>query len=184
MKPTGTIAPKVRINIVYQQAGDQRAQVELPLKLLVMDNFGGKADPRMIEDRKPININKDNFSRVMEQNELRLDLAVADRVNPQSQGDLAVSMNFRKLSDFGPEAIVEQCPELHALMQLRSALSALKGPLGNVPAFRQRLRELMQDESGRKQLLEELFEQPALSQAQDASDSQGPNNLNTNTEEQ
>lgn len=162
MKSTGTIAPKERINIVYQQAGDQRAQVELPLKLLVMDNYGGNSDPRVIEDRKPVSINKDNFSRVMEQNNLKLDLAVKDRLTPESQGELALSLEFHQLSDFGPESLVNQCPQLHALMQLRSALSALKGPLGNIPAFRQRLRELMQDESGREQLLQELLETPAL----------------------
>jgi type VI secretion system protein ImpB len=41
-------------------------------------------------------------------------------------------------------------------MELRKALTALKGPLGNVPAFRRKIQSLLQDEATRQQLLSEL----------------------------
>ncbi|EIR14949.1 hypothetical protein YPPY94_4253, partial [Yersinia pestis PY-94] len=45
---------------------------------------------------------------------------------------------------------------LHRSLQLREALVALKGPLGNIPAFRSRLQDLLGNEDMREQLLKEL----------------------------
>ncbi|NMS58303.1 type VI secretion system contractile sheath small subunit, partial [Vibrio parahaemolyticus] len=47
-------------------------------------------------------------------------------------------------------------PELNSLLELREALVALKGPLGNVPAFRKKIASVLQDEEARKKLLDEL----------------------------
>ena len=41
-------------------------------------------------------------------------------------------------------------------MQLREALKALKGPLSNVPNFRKKLQDLVNDEKTRDALLQEL----------------------------
>jgi type VI secretion system protein ImpB len=41
-------------------------------------------------------------------------------------------------------------------MELRNALTALKGPLGNVPAFRKKIQALLEDKEARARLLEEL----------------------------
>lgn len=162
MKHYRAIAPKERINIVYQQGGDDPVQVELPLKILVMGNYLGETDTTPIEDRKPININKDNFSRVMQECQLSLNLSVKNRLKDQSDQEIPLELRFEALSDFGPQAIAENCPELNALLELRDALTALKGPLGNIPAFRQRLRELMQNQECRSQLVQELQHQNAL----------------------
>ena len=57
---------------------------------------------------------------------------------------------------------MEECStELYAhrfqkLINLREALVALKGPLGNIPAFRNRLEQLLQDKEQREKLLSEL----------------------------
>ena len=50
----------------------------------------------------------------------------------------------------------ETVPELAKLMQLREALKALKGPLSNVPNFRKKLQDLVNDEKTRDALLQEL----------------------------
>ena len=49
-----------------------------------------------------------------------------------------------------------QVPELNKLIELREALVALKGPLGNIPAFRERLQALIASEESREKLLAEL----------------------------
>ena len=41
-------------------------------------------------------------------------------------------------------------------MELREALVALKGPLGNTPAFRQAIEALLRDDHSREQILTEL----------------------------
>lgn len=66
MAKEGSVAPKERVNIVYRPAtGDAQEEVELPLKMLIMGDFTQTEDERAVEDREPINIDKDNFNDVM-----------------------------------------------------------------------------------------------------------------------
>jgi len=51
---------------------------------------------------------------------------------------------------------VNQVPELRKLLELRSALSALKGPLGNIPAFRRKIQGLLGDAEARQKIMGEL----------------------------
>ena len=41
-------------------------------------------------------------------------------------------------------------------LELREALVALKGPLGNVPAFRKVIQSVLEDDAAREKLLKEL----------------------------
>jgi type VI secretion system protein ImpB len=155
MAKEGSVAPKERVNIVYKPAtGDAQQEIELPLKLLMVGDYTGRKDDRPLEDRKPINVDKDNFDEVLRSHDLKLDLSVADSLS--GQGEMAVKLSFKRLADFGPEAVVNQVPELKKLLELRGALTALKGPLGNVPAFRKKIQELLGDETARAKLLAEL----------------------------
>jgi type VI secretion system protein ImpB len=153
----GSVAPKERVNIVYKPAtGNQQAEVELPLKILMIGDYTGRQDDRTIEERKPINVDKDNFNEVMASHGLKVDLSVADKLSGAEGANLAVSLKFKTLADFGPEGIVAQVPELRTLLELRSALIALKSPLGNVPAFRKKIQGLLGDPEARQKLMAEL----------------------------
>jgi len=152
----GSVAPKERVNIVYKPAtGNAQSEVELPLKLLMIGDYTGQKDDRLLEERKPINVDKDNFNEVMSSHGLKLELTVPDRLSGEP-GEMAVSLQFKTLSDFGPEGIVNQVKELRALLELRSALTALKSPIGNVPAFRRKVQGLLADPQARKKLMAEL----------------------------
>jgi type VI secretion system protein ImpB len=62
----GSVAPKERVNITYKPAtGNAKEDVELPLKLLMLGDYTMRPDPTPLEDRKPINVDKDNFQKVM-----------------------------------------------------------------------------------------------------------------------
>lgn len=158
MASAGSVAPKERINITYKPAtGDAQAEVELPLKLLVVGDYTQRADDRPVEERAPINVDKDNFQEVLKAQKLTLDLSVPNRLQKEDSDDsLAVSLNFQSLADFEPDAIVEKVPELKSILELREALKSLKGPLGNVPDFRKKLQALVADEGSRAKLLAEL----------------------------
>jgi len=157
MAKEGSVAPQERVNITYKSAtGDAQEEVELPLKMLFLSDFTGRADPRPVEDRKPISVDKDNFQQVLAEQQLSLDLAVPDQLSGEEGASLSVSLKFRKLNDFGPDSMVEQVPQLKKLIELRTALTALKGPLGNVPAFRRKIQALVQDPESKKKLLSEL----------------------------
>lgn len=157
MAKEGSVAPKERVNIVYKPATDGAEEVELPLKILAIGDYTGRADDRAVEDRKPINIDKDNFNEVMEKHDLGVDLNVPDKLSGSAEaGELAVSLKFKNLKDFTPEGVASQVPELKKLLELRAALTALKGPLGNRPAFRKQMQNLLDDDASRKKLMEEL----------------------------
>jgi type VI secretion system protein ImpB len=55
-----------------------------------------------------------------------------------------------------PEAVANQVPELKKLLELRAALTALKGPLGNEKAFRNKIQSILSDPAQRNKLIGEL----------------------------
>ena len=157
MAKEGSVAPKERVNITYKPAtGDAQEEIELPLKLLMMGDFTLKRDETPLEDRKAINIDKDNFNDVMKSQNLSLNLVVPNKLADAEGEEMAVSLNFDNLKDFSPEAVAEQVPELKALLDLREALTAVKGPLGNVPAFKKKIQALMKDDAAKEKILKEL----------------------------
>lgn len=157
MGKEGSVAPKERVNITYKPAtGDQQEEVELPLRILMMGDYTGKPDDTPLEERKPINVDKDNFDQVLAEQNLQVDMAVPEVMSGQEGASMNVSLKFKKLSDFGPEAVAMQVPELRKMIELRETLTALKGPLGNTPAFRKKIQELLGDNAKREQLMKEL----------------------------
>ncbi len=156
MAKEASVAPKERVNIVYKPATSGQEEVELPLKILAVGDYTGRRDERQLEDRKPINIDKDNFEEVMEKHNLGVDITVPDRLSGEQGAELAMSLGFRSMRDFSPEGVLQQVPELRQLMELRNALTALKSPLGNKPEFRKELEKLLGDEESRKRLMAEL----------------------------
>lgn len=153
----GTVAPKERVNITYKPStGDAKQEVELPLKMLVLADLTGKPDPRPVEERAPISIDKENFSRVMAEQKLQVQMSVPDRLSGEAGAELQVTLDLRGLSDMTPDGVAAQVPELQKLLALRSALVALKGPMGNIPAFRRKIQGLLSDEGARKRLMDEL----------------------------
>jgi type VI secretion system protein ImpB len=153
----GSVAPKERVNITYKPAtGNAKEEVELPLKLLMLGDYSMRPDPTPLEDRKPINVDKDNFQKVMAEQKLSLNLGVKDQLSENQDNELNVNLKFRRLSDMEPEAIANQVPELKKLLELRAALTALKGPLGNEKAFRNKIQTILNDPAQRNRLINEL----------------------------
>lgn len=163
MANQSTVAPRERINVTFTpNTGDQQQEMELPLKLMVLGDFTQRRDERSIEQRKPIAIDKHSFEEVLAKQGLNLAFNVPNRLQEDDPGnELPVELSIGSMRDFNPASIVEQVPQLRQLMELREALVALKGPLGNTPAFRQAIEALLRDEQARDQVLTELGLAPA-----------------------
>jgi type VI secretion system protein ImpB len=153
-----SVAPKERVNIVYKPATNAAEDVELPLKMLMLGDYSLQADARTLEDRKPINVDKDNFNDVLAAHQIELNLQVPNRLSKKNEeGDeLKVKLKIQNIRDFEPDRVAEQVPELNQLLQVRQALIALRGPLGNVPSFRKKLHNIIKNEVALAKLYQEL----------------------------
>jgi len=157
MAKESTVAPKERVNIVYKPSLDgAQEDVELPLKMLVLGDFTGSPDSRSVEQREPVNVDKDNFNDILKAQGIGINISVPNRLATEDGQDMNVKLSVGSMKDFGPEAIVKQVPELQRLLELREALRALKGPLANVPEFRKKIQELIKDDTTRQRLLAEI----------------------------
>uniref|UniRef100_A0A7C2AW56 Type VI secretion system contractile sheath small subunit n=1 Tax=Pseudomonas graminis TaxID=158627 RepID=A0A7C2AW56_9PSED len=158
MAKEGSVAPKERINVTFKPAtGGAQEEIELPLKLLAIGDYTLRKDERKVEERKPISIDKMTFDEVLAKQALSLTLSVPNRLQEgESNEDLAVQLHVKSMKDFNPASLVDQVPELKKLMELRDALVALKGPLGNAPAFRKAIEGVLADGESRDRVLGEL----------------------------
>lgn len=157
MAKDGSVAPKERINIVYKAAtGDAKEDIELPNKIVMLGDYTLREEEDDLQDRELIDVNKDNFSDVMASQRLSVQMTVPNKLSGEEDAEISAALAFNNLRDFEPESVVKQVPELAKLLELREALSFLKGPLGNVPAFRKQIEELLGDDDSRKKLMAEL----------------------------
>ena len=161
MAKQSSIAPKERVNIVYKPAtGDAKEEKELPLKLLMLGDYTLREEETLLEERKPISVDKDNFDDVMKNQGLGLTLDIPNKLAEKKEGEeeprLTTKLEFKTMKDFNPAAVAQQVPELNQLLELRAALSALKGPLGNLPAFRKKIESIIKDTKAREKLLREI----------------------------
>ncbi|WP_297731757.1 type VI secretion system contractile sheath small subunit [Helicobacter sp. UBA3407] len=152
----GSSSPKERINITYKaKTNGQNGEVELPLKLMVLSNLTGGDSEQPIEEREVLQINKLNFNQVMEKLNINTSFSVKNTLNNEAE-ELEVNLNIISIKDFSPDNIAQQIPELKKLLQLREALMALKGPMGNIPNFRKAVLEALKNKDTREKLLLEI----------------------------
>ncbi|HET7921788.1 MAG TPA: type VI secretion system contractile sheath small subunit, partial [Gammaproteobacteria bacterium] len=89
-----------------------------------------------------------------------LNMTVKNTLDEKDGGSTDVNLKFDSFKDFSPDRVAEQVPELKQLLELRKNLQALKGPLGNVPAFRRAIQDLLKDEQTKSAVMKELGIEP------------------------
>ena len=158
MAKDSSIAPKERINVTFKPAtGGALEEIELPMKVMVVGDFMQRHDPQNLSDRNPVSINKQNFEEVLAKQALSLQISVPNRLRDNfADTDIPVRLEFKAMKDFEPAGIAEQIPEMRKLLQLRDALVSLKGPMGNIPAFRKAIEAVLADDRQRETIMKEL----------------------------
>lgn len=118
---------KPRVHITYDvETNGAVVTKELPFVMGVMGDFSGnptnKPDP--LQNRKFVNIDRDNFNDVMARISPELNFKVK---NTLSGGDkeMALQLKFKSMDDFDPGAIVDQVPVLKSLLNSRNQLRDL-----------------------------------------------------------
>lgn len=146
-----------RVQITYDvEIGDTIEMKEIPFVVGVLGDFSGKPDEPLpkLKDRKFIEIDRDNFNKVLEGMKPRAAYRVDNRLTSDGS-QLAVDLRFKSMDDFSPERVAEQIPPLRKLVEARRRLSDLLSKLdGN-----DKLDELLQDVISSTDSLKKLGEE-------------------------
>src|SRR5262249_42500081 len=99
---------KPRVHIKYDvETEGAAAEKGLLFVVGVMGDFSGDATRKLedLRDRKFVQIDRDNFDKVMERMAPGLNLKVANKLT--GEGEMALALKFNKMEDFEPQHIVE-----------------------------------------------------------------------------
>ncbi len=120
-----------RVQITYDvEIGDAIEMKEIPFVVGVLSDLSGKPEDPLpkLKDRKFVEIDRDNFDKVLEGMKPRLAYQVDNKL---TGGDtkMSVELRFKSLDDFHPENVAQQVDPLKKLVEARSKLSDLLGKL-------------------------------------------------------
>ena len=147
-----------RVHITYEvETGGAMVMKEIPFVMGVVADLAGqpKDAPAKLKDRKFVEIDRDNFDDVLKSMKPRLALRV-DNTLQDDGSELSVELEFEKLSDFRPEAVVEKVKPLNDLMQVRNQLKDLLSRTEGNDRLEELLNAIAQNEGVRDKLKDVL----------------------------
>jgi type VI secretion system protein ImpB len=148
--------PPARINLFLDvKTGDAIEKVELPLRMLVMGDFGGADRDSDLIDRELININKDNFQDVLREQEVSMDFTVKNTLKGGDE-EMKVHLDVDDMKSFDPEQVARQIPELDKLLAARNLLQDLRNRVISLGDFRKQLESIIKDKDALAKLAAEL----------------------------
>jgi type VI secretion system protein ImpB len=149
---------KPRVHIKYEvETEGALVDKELPFVVGVLGDFSG--DPvealKPLNERKFIQIDRDNFDEVMARMTPGLELRVENTLAGDGS-EMPISLRFSKLQDFEPASIAAQVPALKALLETRNQLRDLLTKADRSAGLEGLLERVLQDSSELKKLAGEL----------------------------
>ena len=144
-----------RVNITYEvELGGAMVMKELPFVVGVLGDLSGNPAESLgkVKDRKFVEIDRDNFDDVLKSMKPRVQMRVANTLT--GEGELSVELNFKKLADFRPEAIVEQVEPLRKLLEVRGKLKDLQSRAEGNDRLEELLDAAIENEAIRNKLKE------------------------------
>ncbi len=140
---------KPRVHITYQDPHDAEQMVELPFVMGVMADLSGTTpgvDKVDLEERKFLDIDMDNFDERMGKSVMPgVSFHVPNKLSEESGEKLSVQLNFRKMDDFGPAAVVRQVPAMAKLLEARERLANLQRYMDGKAQAEKELKRLLGD---------------------------------------
>jgi type VI secretion system protein ImpB len=133
--------------------GDAIEMKEIPFVVGVLADLSGKPEEPLpkLKERKLVEIDRDNFNKVLEGMKPRLAYRVDNKLTDDDSA-MAVELKFKSLEDFHPEKVAKQIDPLRKLVEAREKLSGLLNKLdGN-----DKLDELLQQVISSTDSLEKL----------------------------
>jgi len=143
-----------RVHLTYDVEVGGAIQVkELPFVMGVLADLSGKpldALPKM-KDRKFVDIDRDNFNKVMAAIKPRLAFQV-DNTLQNDNTKINVELKFNHMSDLEPEQVVRQIEPLRKLLEARDRLSDLVTKMDGNDTLEQLLQDVVSNTDSLKKL--------------------------------
>jgi len=123
-----------RVKITYDvETGGAIEKLELPFIVGIFADLAGEPEGELppVKDRKLVDIDRDNFDKVMAKIGPRVTLSsvpdvLSDSDDDDKQPHLSGALVFSSLEDFGPRRIVDKIPRLQALYQGRTHIRGVQ----------------------------------------------------------
>ena len=148
--------PPARVNLFLEvQDGGAAKKKELPLRTLVLGDYTGREDTTPLEQRKPINVNKDNFEDVLKSLDVGAEFDVKDRLKGGAE-EIHVNLKFDAMKAFKPEEVAKQVPSVARLVAMRNLLQDLRNRVVSASDFRKQLDAIVKDPEALKELQADL----------------------------
>lgn len=148
-----------RVQITYDvQVGGAEVKKELPFVMGVLADLSGHPDPDAEplpdlkdERRKFVEINRDNFDKVMNGMKPRLALRVDNKLEDDGS-KIGVELKFRSIEDFEPTNLVNQVEPMRRLLEVRQRLAELKSKIVTNDRLDSLLQRIINDADQLKRL--------------------------------
>ena len=148
--------PPARVNLFLEvQDGGAAKKKELPLRTLVLGDYTGKEDSTPLEQRKPINIDKDNFEQVLKSMDVGTEFDVPDTLRGGDE-QMRVDLKFEAMKSFKPEEVAKQVPAVSRLLAMRNLLQDLRNRVVSTAEFRKQLESIVKDPEALAQLTADI----------------------------
>lgn len=146
-------APRVQIAYDVEHYGSPTT-IELPFVMGVMADLAGASETR--EAKKPINdrtfveTDAGRFNKFMEALSPRVKARVKNTLPGEEGADadeeLFVDLSFKSMSDFAPDKVAEQVPQLNELLKMRKQLEELLSYMDGKVDAEKRIAQLLTNE--------------------------------------
>ena len=156
-----------RVQIQYEDPYNAEKMVELPFVMGVMSDLSGNAsdvEKPTIADRKYLDIDMDNFDDRMKAIKPGLAFNVENKLGDAKGEKMSVKLNFEKMADFNPAAVVRQVPALAKLLKAREQLANLQRYMDGKVAAEDQIKNLLKD----PELMKLLDQRRAETETKDA----------------
>jgi len=137
--------PRVHLTYEVEQEG-ARVIKELPFVVGVVGDFSGNPTKELkpLEDRKFVNIDRDNINQVMRQMTPGLNLRVENTL-ANDGSEMAVNLKFESMDDFQPANVAQQVEPLRRLLETRDKLQELLTKVDRSSKLEGVLEEILQN---------------------------------------
>ncbi len=168
---------KPHVHLSYKvYDGGMEVVKDLPFVVGVVGDFtGNPTEPRdRLDDRKFVEIDRDNFDKVMARMKPELNFRVDNLLQPDSDSEIPVHLEFESMEDFEPARIARQAPALRELLEIREKLRRLQTRVEMDPDLEGNIEQLI----GNTELVAQLANERGSGGSDNGGDAGEADNIN------